>query len=428
MIMLGADWIFPVTSPPLQKHALEIESGKIRTIRPLRDSESCQPGSCLLPGLVNVHTHLAYTSLRNLFDDLSFFPWIRKLTETKYQQLSDVDIEASTYLGIQECLSSGITTVADMSDHEASLRRLSQSPLRGIFYWEIFGVEREAAEQSFANLQRSYPVFHDQYSSDRLQIGVSPHSCYTVRPELFQKVAVYALEKEIPISFHLSESREEEEFIQKRSGPIHDFLQHRASDWKFGARSVVSHLEPTGIFQTRPLLAHLVQVDEEDLAILEKYNISIAHCPKSNSKFAHGIAPLMEFLRRKFRIGLGTDSAASNNRLDLFEEGRFAMYQQRIRTSSLSISEQEILELLTIRGASALNLEDRIGSLESGKAADVIELKIPAFYTEAAQVLRHLVYNAVAADVIRTYIDGIPVMLPDKTEEIKEIYRKLSNK
>jgi 5-methylthioadenosine/S-adenosylhomocysteine deaminase len=406
MNTLTAEWIFPVTSTPLRNHAIEVHNGKIGSIRPLNANEKVTSGTTIIPGLINTHTHLAYTSMRNLFDDLPFFEWIRKLTETKYQKLTEEDIAASTQLGILECLRSGITTVADLSDLEVSLNVLSKSPLRGMFYWEIFGIEKEQADQTWSSLQELYPKLVSNYSSDRLQIGISPHACYTVRPELYQRVATWALREKIPVSFHLAESREEEAFISSRSGPIQKFLEKRAADWKILGRTSIQHLRETGIYETKPLVAHVVQASDSDLDLLASFDVSIAHCPKSNSKFGHGIAPFVSMMERGMRLGLGTDSAASNNRLDLFEESRFALFQQRNRYPESKISSAKMLQLMTIDGARAMNLEDRIGSIEVGKEADLVLIRIPDHYDSADHVLNHLIYNTTTADVIQTVIAG----------------------
>lgn len=427
LMIVAADWIFPVTSPPLFRHAVEIRNGLIHEIRPVQDTDPYEPGTCLLPGLINAHTHLAYTVFRNLLDELPFFSWIRKVTELKYRTMTDHDFDVSTRLGILECIKAGITTVADMSDHEAALRALSESPMRGNFYWEIFGVEQQEADLSWTALQQMFPRLQEQYSTSRLRLGVSPHSCYTVRAELFKKIAAFALREEIPVSFHLSESKEEEEFICRRSGPIQQFLQHRIGDWRIAARSAVDHLKPTGIFETRPLLAHLVQVNDEDLETLKQYQVSIAHCPKSNAKFAHGVAPLTKFLQKGFKTGLGTDSAASNNRLDLFEEGRFALLQQRARWGVKTLTEKDILEMWTIRGAEALQLDHQIGSIKPGKFADLIVVRVPRYYVDPTQILNHLVHNSTGADVLNTIINGKEVVLPDVADEVKDVYRKLAN-
>jgi len=426
MNTIAAEWIFPVTTAPLHRHAIEIQEGIIQKIRPLLPSEDCAQGSCIIPGLINSHTHLAYTALRNLFDDLTFFPWIRKLTEVKHQKLTEEDIAASTRLGIAECIRGGITTVADLCDFEIALRELSQSPLRGIFYWEVFGVEKEQADNSWKLIQEHFPKLVSTYSSQRLQIGISPHACFTVRPELYRRIAEWALHERVPISFHLAESREEEEFISRRTGPIQEFLQKRAADWNMLGKTSVTHLRETGIFETRPLLAHLVQANDSDLDVLKQYPISVVHCPKSNAKFGHGIAPVCSMLDRGIRVCIGTDSAASNNRLDLFEEARFAFLQQRSREGKPVLTEQQILEMMTIRGAEALNMQNLIGSLDAGKRADLAILKIPPYYNTPNQVLCHIIHNVTSTDVVQTIING-QVASPDEGDSnVSIIYGKLS--
>lgn len=425
MHALAAEWIFPVSSPPLYRHTIEFKEGRITEIRPWKPGEALLSGTCILPGLINAHTHLAYTALRNLFDDLAFFPWIRKLTETKYQKMTEKDVIVSTKLGIFESLSAGITTVADMSDMEPALKTLAESPLRGIFYLEIFGVEKDQAEKTWNDLLETYPRLKEQYTTNRLRIGISPHAVYTVRPELYRKVSRMAVQDNIPISFHVAESREEEEFIGKRSGVIQNFLEKRASDWQMLGRTSISHLAKTGIFDTKPLIAHVVQATAQDLDILKSHSVYIAHCPKSNAKFAHGIAPVMKMLERGMSVSLGTDSGASNNRLDLFEEARFALLQQREVEGKPSLSEQQLLEMMTIRGAEALGMQNEIGSLEKGKQADLIAVTVPSYYVKPEQVLHHLIHNATAADVFKTVIAGIEIKLSDPSDEVREFLSTL---
>ena len=379
--------------------------------------------NCLLPGLVNTHTHLAYTGLRNVFDGLPFFSWIRKLTETKYNILTDEDIVRSTQLGVTECIRSGVTTVGDMSDLEPSLRVLSAGPLRGTFYWEVFGVEKSAADETWNGLNEKYARLKGEYSSDRLKIGLSPHSCYTVRPELYRRIADWSCTAEVPVSFHVSESKAEEDFISKREGVIADFLRVRAADWKILGSSSIEHLWKTGIFETKPLVAHAVHASDNDLDILKECEVAVSHCPKSNAKFGHGVASINKMIGKGIRVSLGTDSAASNNRLDLFEEARFALFQQRALCREQVLSEQQMLELMTIDGARALNMEKEIGSLETGKMADLILVKIPDYYSTADQVLNHLVYNATSSDVLKTFISGAEVRLDPP--DLSELYLKL---
>lgn len=426
MNTVTAEWIFPVTAPALHRHAIEIQNGIIQKIRPILTTEKCTPGSCIIPGLVNAHTHLAYTALRNLFDDLSFFPWIRKLTEVKYEKLSEEDIATSTRLGIAECIRGGITSVADLCDFEIALKELSASPLRGIFYWEVFGVEKQQADESWNKIQQNFPKLVSTYSSSRLQIGISPHACFTVRPEFYQQIAKWAVANNVPVSFHAAESREEEQFIGQRSGPIQDFLQRRAADWKILGETSITHLRETGIFEAKPLLAHLVQVNDSDLDVIKSYDIPVAHCPKSNAKFAHGIAPVSSMLDRGIRVCIGTDSAASNNRLDLFEEARFAFLQQRAREGKPVLTEQQILEMITIKGAEALKVDKLVGSIESGKHADLAVLNIPPYYKSASQVLHHIVHNITSADVLHTIINGELVTATVSDSDVASIYTKLT--
>jgi 5-methylthioadenosine/S-adenosylhomocysteine deaminase len=422
-MIIAAEWVFPVTSAPLRRHAIVVGNGVIQEIRPLKSGDPSPENTCVIPGFVNAHTHLAYTGLRNFFDDLSFFDWIRRLTETKYKVLTEEDIILSTQLGIAECLRAGITTVADMSDLEPSIKTLTESPLRGIFYWEVFGVEKTAADQTWSLLDENYRRLQKEYSTSRLRIGISPHSCYTVRPELYQKIGNWAAERGVPISFHAAESIAEEDFVSQQKGIIADFLRERTADWEFFAKSSIGHLETTGIFKVRPLIAHAVHASDGDLNILRDYNVPVAHCPKSNARYGHGIAPVHQMLDKGIVVGLGTDSAASTHRLDLFEEGRFAILQQRSKYQQPVLSSQKILEMLTIDGARALNLQGEIGSLEPGKLADMVVVEIPSHYETADQVKNHIIFHATAENVRRTFVSGEAVRYD--SPDMNSFYKKI---
>jgi len=153
----------------------------------------------------------------------------------------------------------------------------------------------------------------------------------------------------------------------------------------------------------------------------------VAHCPKSNAKFGHGIAPVIELQRKGLVVGIGTDSAASNNRLDLFEEARVALLQQRSRNRKMVLNEGTLLEMMTIDGARAMGLEKEIGSIEVGKQADLIAVRIPPFYTKSHEVLCHIIHNATAADVTKTIIGGKEINTSDELEGIRELSHKLQS-
>lgn len=426
MKSIAADWVLPVSSPPLADHAVEIgKDGRIQAVRPATAADTRLHGACLMPGLVNVHAHLAYTAMHGKFDGLPFFTWIRRLTEEK-KTWTESRVRASERLGIVQTLLSGITCVADLSDWEPALDVLSGSPLRGTFYMEVFGVETAQADASWEYLRATYPRLRSRHAGDRIDVGVSPHSCYTVRPELFRLISGWALENHVPVSFHLAESREEEQFIRERSGPIADALRHRTSDWQFtaGAGSV-SHVEKTGILGTHPLLAHLVQASHEDIALLRSFGVSIAHCPRSNAQLGHGVAPLTAFLAGGMPVGLGTDSAASNDSLDLLEEGRFVLSQQGARQGRTVVSEEQILQMWTLSGARAMNLADRVGSLDTGKEADIVAFDVPRHCNTPEKIVCHLVRHATPADLRMVMIAGREVDLSSLVEEKGQLTAEL---
>jgi 5-methylthioadenosine/S-adenosylhomocysteine deaminase len=226
-----------------------------------------------------------------------------------------------------------------------------------------------------------------------------------VSPQLFKLVSQFAVDNVLPISIHAAESRAEKEFIEKGSGLFAEFLASRSIVWIAPKTSTIEYLNRLGVLETAPLLAHCVNIEPEDFELIARTNTKIAHCPKSNAKFAHGVAPFAEFLAHEIKVGLGSDSVASNNTCDILEEARFAALFQR--SMNHFVSAEEVLRAATLGGAQALGLENKIGTLETGKQADLAVISLtspqqqPVFDVYAA-----LVFASSARNVILTMVDG----------------------
>jgi 5-methylthioadenosine/S-adenosylhomocysteine deaminase len=204
-----------------------------------------------------------------------------------------------------------------------------------------------------------------------VHVGVSPHAPYSVSDPLFSATARYARDESLPIAVHIAESQAEMDLVCNASGPFAEALRGRGISVERRADSPIELLERTDVLASRPLLIHCVRATEPDVGRVLRHDCAIAHCPASNAKLGHGIAPLSDWLTRGVRVGLGSDSVAANNRMDLLDEGRLAMLMQRSRLQSFdALPAREILELATLGGARALGLDSRIGSLAVGKDAD----------------------------------------------------------
>jgi len=408
-----AHFVVPITGEPIEGGEVIVRNGQIEAVG--TGLAAGAPGeriedlghAAILPGLVNAHTHLDYTILRGLLDDEPFFAWIRRLTELA-SHLRPEDFLVSARLGALQLIRSGVTAIGDSTLSGAAVEAAAEAGLRGIVYQETFGPDPaadytdqvEALADQVDNLRGQ--------AGDRISIGVSPHSVYTASDPLLRLVARLAWDEGLPVALHAAETRAELDFIESATGEIAAFHSLVGFEPTPRAKSPVAYLHDTGILGEKTTLAHCVHVSEADLDILAEENACVAHCPKSNAKLGVGTAPLDRIIGRGIAAGIGTDSAASDNSLDMFEEMRFAVLGQRAaRRDVQALDAKTVLELATLGGAAALGLETEIGSLEAGKRADLVAVDLSAPSTfPCPDPYSALVYSCSAADVLLTVIEG----------------------
>lgn len=414
-----ARWVLPVSAPPIPDGAVLVDENG--TIAAVGAADQVPVGSAnrdialgdvvLLPGLVNVHAHPELTVFRGLIEDLPFPDWVARLQQTKARAaLSPEDWRVSARLGLFEAAAAGITTVAATEDSGASARALADVGLRGVVYQEVFGPAPEQAEAALVDLRTRVDALR-AFESDLVRVGVSPHAPFTVSDALFEGTASFALAEGLPVAVHVAESRAESLLVRRGSGPFADRLSARGIDIEPRAASTVALLERLGVLETRPLLIHCVRVRAPDIARIAAHGASVAHCPIANARLGHGLAPLEAMSAAAIRIGLGTDSVASNNRMDLFEEARAAHLMARARgRSPVALAADSLLRLVTIGGARVLGLDDRIGSLEPGKDADLCAIGLNAPHMRPVHdPVVALFHSARASDVVFTAVRGAPV-------------------
>ncbi len=377
MRVVAARWLLPITAPPVADGAVAIDAdGRLAYVGPRAAAPHGEVedlgDAVLLPGLVNAHTHLELTAMRGLLEDASFFAWIRTLTRARAEVLSDADLLDASRLGVLEGLAAGVTTFADTSASGAPLDALVECGARGVVYQELFGPAAAQRETAMAELRARVAALRAR-ATPLVRVGVSPHAVYSVHEELLLDACAWALGEGLPLAMHVSESAAEIDFLREATGPFADFLRGRGIPVARRAHSPVHLLAELGIAATaRPLLIHGTRFDESDVALAAHYDCPVAHCPASNAKLGHGVAPLRALLDAGVRVGLGTDSVASNNRLDLLDEARTAALQQRAALARAdALTAREALALATVGGARALGLEHEIGALEVGRAADL---------------------------------------------------------
>lgn len=370
-------------------------------------------GALVMPGLINGHAHAAMSLFRGLADDLALDEWLQKyIFPAEARNVTPDFVEWGTRLGVLEMLRGGITTYADMYYFEDVVARVTKDAgMRGVLGETIIDFpapDNKTPGEALAYTQK----YLNQWKGDPLIIAaVAPHSIYTCSEKTLQDAATLARRNGAPILIHIAEAQFELEQSREKHGA-----------------TPVAYLERAGILGPDVIGAHCIWVDQADIATLAHFNVGCINNPSSNMKTAAGVMPVPEMLAAGEPIGLATDGAASNNNQDMFEEMDLAAKLQKIaRMNPRALPEKQVVEMATINGARALHLEKIIGSLETGKKADLILVDIGAPHaTPMYDVYSELVYALKASDVRTVVIAGNVVMRDRRmlTLDEKEILAK----
>jgi 5-methylthioadenosine/S-adenosylhomocysteine deaminase len=412
-VILRADWVLPIAREPIEQGEVVIQKGVIVDVRRrsrTRGGTDVQDfgEAIILPGLVNVHTHLELTVLRGAVEDLPFFQWIRRLVTLK-QLLTEAEWRDSALWGALETAASGVTTVADTSDSGQSAYALVQTGLRGLVYQEVFAISADqSAGKTLQQLEQKLQRLHDVAGGTLVRIGVAPHALYTVRPSVMAAIRDYVHARGYPVCIHAAESREEVALLCEGTGEFARMYAERGMDWEVPGRHPIDLLHEQGWLQANSLLVHAVQTDSRHAELFATTGTAVAHCPQSNAKLYNGIAPLSQWLAKGVKVGLGTDSVVSNNTLDLFAEMRTALMLQRATVGAEAcMTARQAIEMATLGGARALGMAEHIGTLEPGKQADLCVVSVnnvrafPVYDPYAV-----LAFAANASDVLMTMVAG----------------------
>jgi cytosine/adenosine deaminase-related metal-dependent hydrolase len=418
MKILTSKFVLPISSDPIENGAVAIEGTRISAVGTAENLAADMPdaeiedhgNAAILPGFVNCHSHLELTFLRNRLDDVEhdFRSWLLKLNSLR-AELSDEDIIDSAIDGAREGAAAGVTCFGDIGRMgHAGIAALKETGLRGVVFQETeFSPDVRTADEDFLALAAKYEKLREE-ATDLVSVGLSPHSPYTVSSRLFELIAQYSIINRVPLSIHAAESADEMLLMTRGEGFFVDVYEKFGFEWQSPHSSPIEYLERLGVLSTRPLLAHCVRVSDSDIDRIAAYGAGIAHCPKSNAKFGHGWAPLEKFLDAGIPVGLGSDSVASNNICDMIEESRFAVLAARNHAERVHfVTAKQALETATLGGAKALNLDHLIGTLQSGKQADIAVISLDRFpETSADDVYAAIVFSTNGPDIKSTLVAG----------------------
>ena len=400
-LIVAAHVVPVVPRAVLADHAVAVDRGRIVEVLPSSEALARYEARkvvrleqhALIPGLVNLHCHAAMTLMRGIADDLPLMTWLQDhIWPAEGKHVSDEFCHDGSLLAMAEMLRAGATTVNDMYFFpEATARAALRAGMRTAL--GVITLEFPSAYAPDVNgyLQKGLATRDAYRGEPLLSFTLAPHAPYTVGDEALKRIAVLAEELDVPIHIHLHET----------GGEIEQGLaQH-------GVRPV-ERLRRLGLVGPRLIAVHAVHLDELELDLLAREGVSIAHCPSSNLKLASGIAPVAGMRARGINVGLGTDGAASNNRLDPWTEMRTAaLLAKGASGDPKAVGAAEALEMATLQGARALGLGEEIGSLEAGKAADLVAVELSAIETiPCFDPVSHLVYAAGRENVTHAWVAG----------------------
>ncbi|MCB9833460.1 MAG: amidohydrolase family protein [Planctomycetes bacterium] len=421
-LVLRAAFVIPVAAPPIHDGWIAVADGRIvdlgRGPAPPAERVVDHGRAAIMPAFVNAHTHLGCAFLRGEVADLAFLDWLGGDVTPRVIAAAENDREgmaAAALLATRELAAGGVGTVAESFFDACGARALAEVGLRGIFFRELFGSRADDLDDYLA---RSEARIADDLAAPRSPLigyGLAPHAPYTVPLVVLRAAVARARREGLRLSIHLAESAEEARFFRTGDGPMRALFApgERLARYAIG-RGPALMLADQGLLGPETILVHGVQLDADEIEALAASGAGLVHCPSSNANLAVGIAPIEELLEAGVTVALGTDSPASTAKLDLFEEMRLAIALQRLRHGRPGrLDAACALEMATLAGARLLGLDDRIGSLEIGKDAD---LAVVALDRPVQRSLRDpvaaLVLASTPADVRALLVAGRAIEVP----------------
>lgn len=401
--IIKARWVIPmdVRHHLLEHQALLVENGLIKAITPKTDIPEwasdwpvvdCSQHA-LIPGLVNLHAHSSMNLLKGYADDYGLMPWLNEhIWPAEKKWVSTSFVHDGSLLACAEMLSGGVTTFNDMYFFpQATIEAVKRTGIRAHIGLTVMEFPTNYAATASDYIRLGTEV-RDQYKTEeQISFSFAPHAPYTVSNQTFERIATIAEQLNLGIHTHLHETQAE----------IQQSLE------QFGVRPL-QRLLSLGVIGPETVLAHGVHLEDSELDTLSTHRSHIAHCPSSNLKLASGIAPVAAALRVGLNVGLGTDGAASNNRIDMWQEMRTAALLAKVADQNAeAVPAYQALEMATLNGARALGLQDQLGSISVGKQADLVAVKLDELNSlPCFDPVSHLVYVAGREQVTHTWVSG----------------------
>ncbi|MDB5815564.1 MAG: N-ethylammeline chlorohydrolase [Rhodocyclales bacterium] len=428
-LLIEARWVIPVepANTMLEHHAVAIRGEHIVAVLPISEARLrysatqtvSLPDHALIPGLINLHTHAAMSLLRGIADDLPLMRWLNEsIWPIERKHVSERFVFDGTLLGGAEMLRGGVTCASDMYFYpDASARAYEQLGMRAVVGMTVIDFPTGYASDAEDYLSKGLQVRDNWLDHPRIGFSLAPHAPYTVSDDTWERIGSLAQELDILIHTHVHETASE----------ISQSIE------KYGVRPM-QRLHSLGLLGPNLLIAHAVHVTPDEIGMLASNNVGVAHNPTSNMKLASGAAPIADMIAAGIRVGLGSDGAASNNRLDIFQEMRMASLLAKLSSGNASVlPAYKALRMATIDAAYALGMQDSLGSLSVGKKADMTAVALDSLETSPVfDPVSHLVYVAGREHVSDVWVGGRAliqnkVLLHNDNKELLRISRLWQN-
>lgn len=402
-LLIHARWIIPANGSQsvLEEHSIAVHQGRITAVLPTEYSKQRYVAAeefnltehALIPGLVNAHGHAAMSLLRGAADDLPLHTWLQDyIWPLESRWVSEQFVYEGTQLAIAEMLLCGTTCFADMYFFpDAAARAAREIGIRAQLCCPVLDFPSAWAADADEYISKATQL-HDTYRHHPLiSVAFGPHAPYTVSDAPLRKIAILAEEMDVTIHMHVHETAQEVQDAQAATG-----------------KRPLDRLAALGLVSPRLLCVHATQLTDADITLLNENGASVVHCPESNLKLASGFCPVAKLHKAGVNVALGTDGAASNNDLDMLAEMRTAaLIGKAVAGDASAVPALQALEMATLNGARALGMEDSIGSLELGKLADIVAIRMNSFNAMPVyNIISHLVYSTQSNQVSHVWVGG----------------------
>jgi len=413
--IISARWVIPVvpSNAVLEDHCVVIENGKIIDILASQKAHnkyphaehSSHPTHALIPGLINAHTHAAMSLFRGIADDLPLMEWLNNhIWPAESQWVGKKFVQDGAELAIAEMLLSGTTCFNDMYFFPDIVANAAQEMgIRAFVGMIVIDFPSAWAADTEEYFDKGLNVHDDVRSLSRVNTTLAPHSPYTVSDAPLEKIRTYADELQVPIHMHVHETAEEVQNAKQQNG-----------------QRPLGRLDALGLLNPRMMAVHMTQLTDQEILLCAQQGLHIVHCPESNLKLASGYCPVTQLLDAGTNVCLGTDSASSNNDLDMLGEMRTACLIAKTNAADArALPAWQALEMATINGAKALNIQHKIGSIEIGKSADLVAIDLNHVSTQPVyDPIAQIVYSASREQVSDVWVDGIARVKQKKLQNV----------